>query len=289
MIGFLKPTPAERRMLDLKPLRGPTPWLVAIMTFSICLVAAAGLGLASTARLMAGAVEQRYSLEVPAANARLDALTAAVRATPGVSRVDPVSEAAMRNGLRRWLGALADSRDLPVPALINFDLADPAALPALERRVRALDPAATITAYRGAVGPVLDSLRTLVAVALALALLLAAAAAAAIVLAARADLDTHRPTIDILHDIGATDRQIATLFQRKISIDALTGGTLGAAAAALVLLLLAAGSAYLGELTGGATLGLLDLIVLALIPLLLAALASLVARAAVLGRLRQAP
>ena len=70
-------------------------------------------------------------------------------------------------------------------------------------------------------------------------LLIALATAAAVVLAARGALDTHRATIEVMHGIGATDLQVARLFQRKIALDALFGGLAGGVAAALVLLLLA--------------------------------------------------
>jgi len=109
-----------------------------------------------------------------------------------------------------------------------------------------------------------------------------------VVLAAKGALDTHRPTIDIMHGIGATDVQVTHLFQRKIAIDALIGSLVGAAVATVVLLLLAATSAFAGELMGGATLGAGDLLALAAIPLLLTILATWVARTAVLTALRTA-
>jgi cell division transport system permease protein len=134
----------------------------------------------------------------------------------------------------------------------------------------------------------MQSLALLQAVALGLVLLLSAAAAAAVVLAARGALDTHRFTIEVMHGVGATDLQVTHLFQRKIAIDAFIGSVAGGFAAAIVLLLLAGGAAFAGELTGGATLGLSDLVVLALLPFLLTALATWVARTAVLRALREA-
>ena len=53
------------------------------------------------------------------------------------------------------------------------------------------------------------------------------ATAATVVLAARAALDTHRGTIEVLHLMGATDVQVARLFQRRIALDALFGGLVG--------------------------------------------------------------
>jgi cell division transport system permease protein len=109
-----------------------------------------------------------------------------------------------------------------------------------------------------------------------------------VVLAARGALDTHRFTIEVMHGIGATDLQVTQLFQRKIAIDAFIGSVTGGMAAAVVLLLLAGGAAFAGELTGGATLGPLDFLILALLPLALTALATWVARSAVLRALREA-
>jgi cell division transport system permease protein len=194
----------------------------------------------------------------------------------------------MRKTLERWLGPAAQSPELPVPALINFDVRQGAILGVIQQRVQAIAPGARIVAHRESVAPLMQSLTLLQVVALGLVLLLSAAAAAAVVLAARGALDTHRFTIEVMHGIGATDLQVTHLFQRKIAIDAFIGSIAGGIAAALVLLLLAGGAAFAGELTGGATLGPGDLLVLALLPLLLTALATWVARAAVLRALREA-
>jgi cell division transport system permease protein len=89
--------------------------------------------------------------------------------------------------------------------------------------------------------------------------------------------------------MGATDRQIASLFQRKIALDALAGATLGGLSAALILALLGGGRVALGgELGGRAPLGWADLVILALMPVAAVVLATLVARLAVLGALRRA-
>jgi hypothetical protein len=55
-----------------------------------------------------------------------------------------------------------------------------------------------------------------------------------------------------------------------------------------VLAVLAAGAAFVGDLTGGSALAIGDLVILAALPLLLTALAAWVARTAVLAALREA-
>ena len=121
-------------------------------------------------------------------------------------------------------------------------------------------PGARLVAHRDNVAPLLHSLQLLQAITLGLVLLLSAAASAAVVLAARGALDTHRFTIEVMHGIGATDLQVTHLFQRKIAIDSIIGSLAGAFAAGVILLLLASGAAFAGELTGGATLSLVDMV-----------------------------
>jgi cell division transport system permease protein len=288
MLGWLFSAPADRRLLGATSRRAPTPWVVAIMSFSIMLIAATGLALANTAGVLAQAIQSRYALEVPGGGPNLDDLMTAVRTSPGVTSSEAVPESEMRRTLEKWLGPSAQSSELPVPALINFDVARGANLNAIQQRAQAIAPGARIISHRDSVAPLLDSLTLLQWVAFGLVILLSAAAAAAVVLAARGALDTHRFTIEVMHGIGATDLQVTHLFQRKIAIDSFIGSIGGAIAAAAVLLLLTSGASFAGEMTGGATLGPRDLVVLALLPLALTVLATWVARMAVLRALREA-
>ena len=288
MLDWLFAAPAERRLLGARPLRGPTPWVIAIMSFTMLIVAAAGLALADTAGLVAKGVQSRYSAQIPDGGRALEPALQAIRSAPGVSNPEAVPESEMRKTLERWLGPAGTSADLPVPALINFDAKPGTDLAAVERRVAAVAPGAKVLAQRETLGPLLRSMRALQWLTLALVLMLAGASAAAVVLAARGALDTHRFTIEVMHGIGATDVQVTHLFQRKIALDALVGSLGGAAFGGLVLFALAASSSFAGELTGGATLSGSDFLILALIPLALTALATWVARAAVLAALREA-
>jgi cell division transport system permease protein len=264
------------------------PWVIAIMSFSIMIIAATGLALASTAGVLTRAIEARYAIEIPSAGGNLDALLQTVRSAPGVASAEAVPESDMRDTLERWLGPAAQSRELPVPALINFDLRPGADLGAIRQRVRTAAPDAQIIAHSESISPLLRSLRLLQWIAFGLVVMLCAAAAAAVVLAARGALDTHRSTIEVMHGVGATDIQVTHLFQRRIAIDALVGSVAGAAAAGLLLFFLTAGASFAGEFTGGPSLSAGDLAMLALLPLTLAVLATWVARTAVLSALRQA-
>lgn len=287
MLGWLFVSPADRRLLGTSRFRGPTPWVIAIMSFSIMIIAATGLALAHTAGSLSEAIQARYAVEVPNGGQNLGAIVASLKSSPAVVSVEPVPESEMRRTLERWLGPAAESADLPVPALVNFDVRQGAKINEIQQRVQAIAPAARISAHADRVAPLLRSMRALQWVAFGLVLLLSGAAAAAVVLAARGALDTHRFTIEVMHGIGATDLQVTHMFQRKIAIDALVGSVAGAIAGALVILLLAGGASFAGELIGGATLSAFDLVLLVILPFLLAALATWVARMAVLAALRE--
>jgi cell division transport system permease protein len=287
MLGWLFASAADRRLLGASRFRGPTPWVVAIMSFSIMIIAATGLALAATAGSLNRAIQSRYALEVPGGALNLDALTATLKSAPGVTSVEPVPEGEMRRTLRRWLGPEADSADLPVPALVNFDARPGTDIVPIERRIQAIAPTARISAHRDRLAPLLRSMRAVQWLAFGLVVLLSGAAAAAVVLAARGALDTHRFTIEVMHGVGATDLQLTHLFQRKIALDALVGSLGGAAAGAIVILLLAGGASFAGELTGGTALSPGDLVILLLLPFALTALATWVARIAVLAALRE--
>ena len=69
-------TDAERRLIPASGLTGPVPLLIAIMTFVMVVVAAAGLVLANSARLVQQGVEHRYSIQIADGAAR----------APGTSR-----------------------------------------------------------------------------------------------------------------------------------------------------------------------------------------------------------
>ncbi|QIK78720.1 hypothetical protein G7077_07250 [Sphingomonas piscis] len=288
MINWLFVSPAQRRLLPGGRFRGPTPWVIGIMTFVMMVVTAAALVLANAAGGVAEGSRSRFVAQLPGGSSSVPAALQLLRSTPEVRNVRVVPEAQMRETLSRWLGqAAANSADLPVPALIHFDLSRPLGTTTMQARLRAAIPGASISAHEQEVRPLLRTMRALQWLALTLVALMVIATSATIVLSARGALDTNRATIEVMHGIGATDLQVTHLFQRKIALDALTGALAGALAAALTLLLVAgAGAALKGQLGGLPPLHLGDIIVLSAMPFVVAALATLVGRMAVLRSLR---
>lgn len=280
-------TDAEKRLIPSSGMRGPVPLLIAIMTFVIVVVAAAGLALANTSSVVKAGVENRYSIQISDGAAKAPAAIAATRKLPGVARVDQVPPEDLRRTLERWLGPAASEADLPMPAIIDVDLKAGADAGKIRAAIEAAVPGARFIAHRASLEPLLKALRGLTFLALGLVLLIALASAAAIVLAARGALDTHRATIDVMHGIGAEDQQLVRLFVRQIAIDALSGGVAGAAAAGLVIALIVGGAGYATLLSGSPPLDWNDALLLLMLPIAIALLATQVARGALMRALRE--
>ena len=289
MMAWLFASPADRRLLPSGRFAGATPWLIGIMMFVMVVVAATGLALAGGARLVREGVAHRYSIQIADGRASESRAVAAARGVPGVTRVAPVPEAELRATLEQWLGPVAagEGADLPLPALIDVELAPGTDSNIVAAAIKRAVPSAQFIADQARLAPMLGTLNALTAIAALIVLLIELATAAAVVLATRGALDTHRGTIDVLHGIGATDLQVTRLFQRKIALDALIGGTAGGCVAAVVLLLVASGGlGAVGDWTEGSLLRWSDLVLLATLPLLAAILATAVARSTVLAALR---
>jgi cell division transport system permease protein len=278
----------ESRLLPAEKLHAPTVAVMAIMSFAMIVVTAAGLALANAASVVTSGAESRFVIEIPAAQApSLDKAVAAARSIRGARSVNPVSQEEMRETLKRWLGETAESPDLPIPAMATVELDRNADPKALDAAIRSQVPQATVSAESLQVAPMLKALRGLQWLALSLVVLMAAATAAAIVLAARGVLDTHRPTVEIMHGIGATDRQVTKLFERKIAVDAVAGAALGLVAAFAVLLLVGGGiAAAADQLATAVPLSLADMAVLLLVPVAAVVLALSVAHSTLLRALR---
>ncbi len=274
-------------------MAGPMPWVIAIMMFLTVLAAATGIALARAAQSLGADINGRLTVQIPEANANLRiAQTRDIVARIGqlavVKSVDPVAEAQLAALLDPWLGGGLDS-DLPLPALIDVELrrAGPRAVADVRALVSSVAPAARVDEQATWLQPLASLLRSLIWLAVGLVALMAAATSAAVVLSARSALNTHRETINILHLLGASDGQIAGLFQRRIALDALFGGAAGLLLALIVMLLIGERVRAIGsELLGSAGLGVSGWLIIILLPLAGAALSTLSARVTVLRALK---
>lgn len=295
MNSLIQPSPAERRLLQEGRLAGPMTWVIAIMMFLTILAAAGGLAVAESARAMREDLAGKITVQVAEANPVLREtqtrqLVREIGSLSVVERVEAIPQETLVGMLEPWLGEKGFEADLPIPALIDVELrqAAPAATQAVSRAVKAIVPGASVTEQQEWLAPLASLLAALKWLAAALVVLVGIATAATVVLAVRSSLNTHRSTIDVLHLLGASDRQVATLFQRRIALDALFGGVAGLAIALLVVALIAKRVAALGSgLAASGGLGWSDWAIIVAIPLIGVALATLSARITVLRALRR--
>jgi len=281
---------ADRRLLPEGRLAGPMPWVIAIMMFLTVLAAAAGLRLGSAATSLDANVGNRLVIQIVEANpdrreAEAQAAIRALERLSGVQKVSRVDPAAL---LEPWLGSGGLEADIPIPAMIDVDLDADAegGVGRVRSAIADVSPSARVDDSAQWLEPLAKLIASLRWLAAALVLLMIGATAATVVLAARASLDTHRSTIEVLHLMGSTDVQVARLFQRRIALDALFGGIVGLVGAGLVLLVIGNRVSALGsELLGSTGLPLASWLALVALPVAGVFLAMLVARATILRAL----
>jgi cell division transport system permease protein len=287
------PIPRQGRLLPESRFAGPMPWVLAIMMFLTVLTAAAGFGLGQAASHLRESLAGRITVQIVEADPRAreqqtqDAIRE-LRRLAGVGKVQRVEPEKLKKLLEPWLGGTLGSADVPMPDMIDVDLTQDghSRIAGITEVVRSVASSARIDQHSQWLAPLDQLLSLLKWLSFALVILMATATSFTVVLAARATLDNHRDTIDVMHLLGATDGQIARLFERRIALDALFGGTIGFLAALLIIFLLSRRIEGLGsELIGSVTLSAGGWILLLLLPLAGTALAMATARLTILNSL----
>ena len=291
--GSRKMGAADRRLLPEGRLAGPMPWVIAIMMLLTVLAAAAGLRLASAAGGLDAGIGNRMTIQIVQPNPDLrerevQAALGALRRFPGVVDMRRIPSDELEKMLEPWLGTGGLEADLPVPAMIDVEMTPEAFAQRarLEAALGRASPSARIDSNAQWLAPLAKLISALKWLAAGLVLLMIVASGATVVLAARASLDMHRSTIEVLHLMGATDLQVARLFQRRIALDALFGGIVGLVGAGAILAVIGDRVGALGsELLGSEGLGLGSWLLLVALPVGGVVLAMLVARSTILRAL----
>ena len=277
------------------------PWMVAVMAFIAALALALALAVESAAARFGAGLSGNVTIEVPhadvpaAAEARANAVVAAITKVRGVLSASVIPRSATAKLVEPWLGAdlagsgLADA-GLPLPTLVDVrvDTAQPPGVETLADAVASVGPDIRVDDHRIWLDRLLG---WVMAVRVAAAAVLACAVLGivlTIALATRAALAIHREVIEILHIIGARDGYIARQFQRQALWMGLRGGAIEAALAALLVLVLGtAGMQFQGGLLPALDLGAREWGAVAILPIAAAVIAVVVARIIVMRSLRR--
>jgi cell division transport system permease protein len=286
----------DRKLIPDGRFSGTMSWVMAIMLFLTLLAAAAAISLGNAASQGSDTLGSEATVQILAPDpatraAQQKSVAGQLRRTPGILSATEVPEAESRKLIEPWLGDAADDADIPVPAIIDVRFEGPPsanALKLVQQNLHRIAPSARIDSHASWMAPFVALMQTLFLLALSVMLLLLLATAATVVLSVRGALNTHRTTIEIMHMMGSTDIQAARLFQRRVALDALFGGMVGLGAAVLVLWLLGSRfSALEPGLLADAGMPLYGWLLLAIIPVGVAALAMLTARWTVLSALKK--
>ncbi|MBV8061423.1 MAG: hypothetical protein JO126_00395 [Alphaproteobacteria bacterium] len=274
--------------------------LVLMMVYLATFVTAAEVTLSAVTLSWDSGVQSRLTVEIPAIEdesatpqtERAQQALAILHAMPSVAHVSMVSEQETLGLIKPWINQPDLLKALPVPILIDIERKAGATLTAEDVR-QALKSAlhdVRVDDHANWLSDLGSFVNGLTLLGLFLILLTALTLMICITLLCRSVMATERATIDLLHFLGADDRDIAAHFQRlTISLSwlpALTGFG-GAVVSAMGLLY------YIRNFADTALLSTshwayIGATVLA-VPLTAVVIASYAARLSVLSTLRSAP
>lgn len=218
------------------------PWVFALMVY-LAVLALAGILILHSAveRWQRGEVDtltvQLMPLEDAGEDARIAKLQELLGGIEGVTEIRVVGKSETIDLIEHWLGAGNVPADLPLPRLVDVDIAPGYGLDAgsLALRLQASLPGVTVDDAKLWLDRLADLGRSLEYLAIAVVVLIGLAAVATVIFTTRMGISIHRNVIELLHLIGARDGYVAAQFQRQAMMLGLRGGVLGIALAVATL------------------------------------------------------
>lgn len=223
------------------------PWLVAVMVFLAALALSGALALDALVDRWSRDAAGTLTVQIPPAagsadtvaetDARTERAVRLLQSDPQIAAAEALAPEHLEAMLLPWLGSPDLLDTLPVPRLIDVTVVPGAApdLDALTARLHAVAPGAAIDDHRVWLDRLIRLAEGFRLLAWAVIGLMGLATAVMVVHATRTALEVHRPHIEVLHLIGATDAYIARQFARRTLALAVAGGLGGLALAAPVL------------------------------------------------------
>jgi cell division transport system permease protein len=232
--------------------------VVAIMTFLAVLATGTVMLVAGAASDWQSEVAREVTIQVrPVAGRDLDrdvtTAAAIARGTPGVADVRAYTRQESAELVEPWLGSALTLGDLPIPRIVVIKLS-PGAIPnfvELRKALAAQVPGASLDDHRGWIDRMRTMSETAIAAGMVVLALVIAVTILSVTFATRGAMATNRPTIEVLHYVGATDGFISRQFLRHFLVLGLKGGVIGGGGAMALFGLLQAADAWLLGLPGG--------------------------------------
>ncbi len=220
------------------------PWLIGFMVFLSILALAGALLLHQVATRWDKGISATLTVQIPAGadaaedDRRLTRAVAILRDIPGVRAARPVDAEQVAQLLAPWLGTGSDSRDFPLPRLIDVTLNSGADIDTtqLQQRLATVLPGVGIDDHRLWLERVVRMMRAAEWLAFGIVALIGIACVGTVTFTTRTGLAVHGDAIEVMHLIGAQDSYIARQFAQRALGLGLRGGLFGAAMAAPVLI-----------------------------------------------------
>ena len=214
--------------------------MVAAMSLLASLTFACAVGAQSLSARWAKGAANLVTVQIPdpdkpaasghaGALSRLQAVLTALQANSSVVKAHRLDDKELDTLLKPWIGDTSTAA-IPLPAVIEVDLAPDAALPdTLISDLVAKAPGTLVEKnddWRGQLHAIASSLVACAGLAL---LLVGAIGAAVIGMATRLGLSARRESVTILHELGASDGYVARRFGGRIALLSFAGGVAGTA------------------------------------------------------------
>jgi cell division transport system permease protein len=232
--------------------------VVAIMTFLAALATGAVTMVMSAASDWQSDVAREVTIQVrPVSGRDLEAdvrsAVALARATAGIADVRAYTKEESAQLVEPWLGSGLQLSDLPIPRMVVVKLVSGAAPNFTDLRKQLADrvPSASLDDHRGWIARMRTMADTAVIAGLIMLVLVIVVTVLSVTFATRGAMATNRPTIEVLHYIGATDKFVAGQFQRHFLVLGLKGGAIGGGVAMALFGLLQALDSWLAGTPGG--------------------------------------
>jgi cell division transport system permease protein len=232
------------------------PALVAIMVFFAAIALAGSLALDGMLDRWGMSMTGTLTVQVPAGDAaeetaaRLERAVRLLNSHPDVQSADALADEHLNALLVPWLGSADLVDELPVPRLIDVQLKSGTTpdLDDLLRRLSDVAPGALVDDHRVWLARLVHLAEGLRILAWAVLGMVTVTTMTTVVYATRTALAVHRPQIEVLHLIGATDSYIARQFARRSMVQAVVGGLFGLVLAVPSLMII---GHLMGRLEGG--------------------------------------
>lgn len=277
--------------------------LIALMSFLASMALAGYLALGNTTTNWVSGLENKLTIEIPAENAEGKFITAEdmksltektqseISQIQGVTSARTLSDQEVKKLVEPWLGNDILLTDIPLPGLISVELenSSPELIKEIDYRAKQISPTITIDTHESWLGEIIRLTRSMQFCAAFIALIIGLTTIIAIAGSIRSRMSMHQHDVELLHLMGASDLYITKQFQRHALIMAIKGSIAGLVITFLTLFAFNLIQPADNVLMPGFNQDSWTLLLIALLPFIICAIAIFAARHTILHALARMP